>query len=281
VFFFFFFFFFFFYWTQCRHTLNVFIVVDIVSTQLTIVNKRAAAKEQIAYEFLLTWKRIPQKDLHWFDEKPLYSNAVPHGSYGEVGVDAQIQKEKSAKVHYSQLTLCNTIYGFKVLKVIQHPKSKLFFPFLQVNYYQPASSRCLFVVVTTEQGTNRLGFVNQCRQYILPEIIKAWEARKGHKVQHLFLDRASIHNDDEWGVIKEVFKPYANVHYLPSVAHDLLSPLDFALFRQQQSYFSFLPNSTPKEVEEAVKTSGGAITVQNVRRAVHEIGYGVRRSAGK
>jgi len=219
--------------------------------------------------------------LHWFDEKPLYSNAVPHGSYGEVGVDAPIQKEKSAEVHYSQLTLCNTIYGFKVLQVIQHPKSKLFFIYLPFNYYQPASSLCLSAVVVAEQGTNRLGFVNQCRQYILPEIIKAYKARKKRKVQHLFLDRASIHNDDEWGVIKEVFKPYANVHYLPSVAHDLLSPLDFALFRQQQSHFSFLPNSTPEEVKQAAETSAAAITVQNVRRAVHEIGYGVRRNAGK
>jgi len=54
----------------------------------------------------------------------MYANTVPRGTYAEVGVDAQVQKTKSAETHYSQLTLCNTVYRFLVLEVIKHEKSK-------------------------------------------------------------------------------------------------------------------------------------------------------------
>jgi len=67
---------------------------------------------------LQKFHRISQCDLHWFDEKPLSSS---------VGKDAQIQKDTADEVHYTQLTLCNTVYGFKVLKVIKHEKRKFVF----------------------------------------------------------------------------------------------------------------------------------------------------------
>jgi len=98
-------------------------------------------------------------------------------------------------------------------------------------------------------------------------------------VQHLFLDKASIHNDNGWGEVKRCFKPYAKVHYLPSAAHELLSPLDFSLFRQQQHHYSFLHNSTEEEVRKAIQASANKVTLKNVIAAVREIGYGMNRKA--
>lgn len=231
-------------------------------TELRLSHKRPVAKpkkqiipakEQIAYEFLVKWQKVPKCDLHWFDEKPMYANTVPRGTYAEVGVDAQVQKTKSAETHYSQLTLCNTVYGFLVLDVIKHDKNK---------------------------GTSRDAFIKQCKEVILPILKEAYECRR-NKVQYLFLNKASIHLDNGWDEVSLCFKPYAEVHHLPSAAHELLSPLDFSLFRQQQHYYSFLLNSTEKEVREAIEASERAVSVDNVIAAVRTIGYGQVRQAFK
>jgi hypothetical protein len=235
-------------------------------------------KEQIAYDFLLAWQGVPKCDLHWFDEKPIYSNSVPHSTYGEVGVDAQVQKKKSTEVHYSQLTLCNTIYGFLNLKVIKHEPSKSFLWSHHIVVVRSVTLRNTHLLEQTDKGTDRNTFIEQCKEEILPILKESYECR-GNKVQYLFIDQASIHNDNGWEEVKGCFKPYAEVHYLPSVAHELLTPLDFSLFRQQQHYYSLLPNSTEKEVRDAVQASSNKITVKHVSDAVREIGYSVNRRA--
>jgi len=88
-----------------------------------------------------------------------------------------------------------------------------------------------------------------------------------------------MHIDNAWNEVKECFRGFAVIHYLPATTNELLSPLNFALFRQQQSHYSFMPNTTEDEVRTAADKSGEAVTLKNVRAAVREIGYGMSRSA--
>jgi len=108
---------------------------------------------------------------------------------------------------------------------------------------------------------------------ILP-ILKLAYKGGDNKVQYLFLNKALIHLDNGWDEVSLCFKPYAEVYYLPSAAHELLSPLDFSLFRQQQHHYSFSLNSTEDQVRKAIAASEKEVSVENVKDAVRAIGYG-------
>lgn len=92
--------------------------------------KRSPLRERVAAEFLLKSRRWGSiKHLWFFDEKPLKPNSVPSKAVGTPGVELVIEKSEGNQTHWSQLTLCNSVKGFIILDLIQHPPSKLVSPF--------------------------------------------------------------------------------------------------------------------------------------------------------
>lgn len=240
---------------------------------------RSLSKTKVAAMFLEEVRKLGAIcHLHFFDEKPLCPNAVPGRTLGPRGKEHVIEKEKDNKTHFSQLTLCNSVYGFKILDVLQH-KSGVFFFF-------NSTTQQHYLTSSPGEGTKRVDFVEQCKKLILPVLIEARQRSmkapgnkkpREAKLQHLFLDRAKIHVDNKNDSIAEVFRGVAKVHYIPSVAHEILNPLDFSLFaKQQKEYAKVRANSLSRDVPQAARAAAATITTKNVHDALCGIGYYMR-----
>ena len=74
---------------------------------------------KIMEEFLAEAQKGSLINKHWFDQKPVWSNAIPSRSYGLRGKRVRMLKENETSVHYSVLVICNISYGVKVLGQIR------------------------------------------------------------------------------------------------------------------------------------------------------------------
>lgn len=124
----------------------------------------------------------------------------------------------------------------------------------------------------TGSGMDRETFLNNFEEKVAPLLKNAYEQR-GRKIQHLFIDTASIHTDERWEQLKASVKPYAQVHYMPASIHHLVSPLDAYLFKDIERLYCNYPNCTPAEVAAATAHAAHSIDVATVVAAIKKVGY--------
>lgn len=78
------------------------------------------ANNKLMVDFLTEARKGSLVNKHWFDQKPVWSNAIPPRSYGVKGKRVRMLKQNPSSVHYSVLVICNILYGVKVLSIIKH-----------------------------------------------------------------------------------------------------------------------------------------------------------------
>lgn len=125
---------------------------------------------------------------------------------------------------------------------------------------------------------DRETFEKEFLHIVIPILRQAYE-RRGNKVQHLYLDTASIHYDKRWHTLEAAVKPHTQIHYLPASYHHLISPLDSHLFSKFDKAFRTQQNATAAEVRAAAEYAAGTISQEEVSRAIKAIGFYVSQLA--
>lgn len=199
----------------------------------------------ITRRWLQRQRKSPRIDKHWFDEKPLWSNAVPDRSWGLRKRPLLVRKTKSVLTRYTLISICNVSYGVKLLGLIKHDEGK---------------------------GTNRNLFLRQCAELIKP-VLQEHQQKRGGKEQVLYLDRAGIHMDKKNHQFHALFAGVARIEYLPSYPAHHCNPLDHSIFGRFQQLFNREFNSTAEEVQRAVDAVFATFTPKMVESAVKDLGY--------
>ena len=108
---------------------------------------------------------------------------------------------------------------------------------------------------STEEGTNRQRFTEICKQKLLEVLTQAQQSRSGKK-QVLYLDKSTIHIDNDNHRFDAIFSDRAAIQYLPSSVPHHLNPLDYELFGSIQRYYNSLPNETWRCYNLTVPSAG-------------------------
>lgn len=120
--------------SDARHIIGV----HARSTRAKARKYRGPTVQYEAGQYLHKERRhAPLCDYWWFDEKKFYSNATPRRSLGIRGEGNEVEKTQECEVHYSQLSMCNSVAGFLVLKVIKHETGMHIFTAVLVHLVSP------------------------------------------------------------------------------------------------------------------------------------------------